>query len=76
MEYTMAELVKHVEEAGYTAWSALLNPRTGKYRLYVGKQADALEAVRLDLFTTQAQFRAALALGLKISEKELEEMSK
>lgn len=72
MEYTMAELVEYVQNAALTAWTAFLNPDTGKYRLYEG--AD-LEAVRLDLFTTRAQFRAALAHRLGIPISKLEEMS-
>lgn len=75
MEYTMAELAVVVEEAGLTAWSAILNPNTGKYRLYKGGRDEVLEAMRMDLDTTRSQFEAALALSLRIPRDKLKEMS-
>lgn len=74
MEYTINELAKYVEKAGLTAWTAVLNPETGKYRLYEGDEE--LEAVRLDLFATRSQFQAALAMGLKIPRHKLKEIAK
>ena len=71
MEYTIAELATYVDKAHLTAWTAILNPDTGKYRLYEG--SEDIEAVRLDLFATRAQFEAALSVALDMSVKRLKE---